>query len=627
MGSLKLARHILARTLLLAGHALAPTQQVALSPAALVGPPARVIFAGDLLADPVTRHLSRAEVASMQPVAPDTQAVTAYDVLRFIKHAELELEVPLEPGRLMRGLEVRPNTTVKVRATVRDGQLDLERAQVEIRPSLDGPAWVNVRGLYADSRGYLRARISGFPDLILGSKLPTDLRALADIFEQQGAAAEWTTVRLGSRKLASAPGPAAVKDRLTSSLRNAQLVLGEIELADGPVTVGRGVVLAVEPGSRAQLRGTADNLTLSVDAGLQQIELEQEGFELQGGRGRAQVEVVYQRDADGKVGLTTEVRGLELETSRVQLTGADGSSLKLGEGRITGGQLRLRDVHAPRDSVLGTRAGRTLESLQLSFSGQIEEAHKELRAEFGSARLRVGPSWFEGTAQVREGVLTVDGTVDLDARLQRVRAGAGAVRMSAQEIALSGRGHLTLTDQGALRLSGRDLQVQAVLGDTRFEVGDGFSFALRDGARLRGSGVSLSHDQRGLTFSLSRPSEISAELESGHLQLARGQRIRFGTGSLLRIGLEQLQLGPQTAPSLRGQLSLQGQLDHSGAVAPAAEHLGLSATTIEGLSQRLNVEVGGFRLEPNGDFEMNEVRVGVEATVDRLGGSVRRNPT
>ncbi len=560
---------------------------------------------------------------SERPTLPIDPAIL-FDALRLVRQARVSLSVPLAPGPLFPGLAVKEGTVARVEVQVRDGELDLPGATVELLPALDGPLFTRVKGIGFGANRRLAVRLGGFPDLQLGPPVPSRVEALSDWLRDGGP--DELGVRLFGVKVGKvsaervaklAPDPVELLTEPQTpgapQLEGARVQVTDVVLDEGVLLLGPlgRVRVGCEAGGSLELSG--GEARLEADLRWSELHLTHERLKVADGEGRAVVRVEAQlagfhgeRDGEAPT-LTVHARleDLQLRASEMHAHLPGGDFAELSLAHCAGGTVDVEwrsgsgsEDGWPRFRCALPRAGGTLTKGRVTLP--IEGRPVPVEAESSS---------FDGSIVATNDTLAVKGALTVHGRVAAFQPTAMAVSLDLYDCELHGDADVELDLQRGAVLRGRGLRgrtrirearVQGWLEQVSLDVEDGSTAELElERLVLTPSGDAIVEGEGELALRLHRMfvRHQRATLEGDAARLEGRARVRLDT----REGVELD----------RAQMAL------------AAAHWGLGVTLGNGLSARMDgryaMRLGGARVDVEREkFELDDVRDGnVRADITR----------
>lgn len=573
--------------------------------------------------------------------------VDGLSLLDGVKDAHVQLEVPLKEGRYEIGgvkVTVQPNTKARVDVEVKDGKIvpvkDGFGTKMTIDPPLKGPLGITGNGTYVKGdkkgEGKLKADLGHFFDVGLTKKTNLDLG---------------TTVR----GLAAQSGKASKGSGLPSGLVDTERLTfgaGDVKLKDGRLNLGSAQV-DVGPGSQLELKGDAKKAELNGHLNLRQISVKQDGLELAGGPGTADLHVSADRAADGGYAVSAKLSKLsgDFEQIRAQTPGTVGgdpdhlalAGVKLRDGTIdlatrfspsgkstvtdhrVQGQIEAKTADAKlsvpdADGVAELRANAhdlktsfevSSDRIQIdgSFRGDLEV--KGLQSESAGASIDLHHAKATGavalSVDTKEGQLSaqIDAS-NIDVRLDDYRGEANGLSADLARTEVQGSGKVELDSKKGLRVTG-DLALKGEIDELKLHTAgpEGSTiFDLKKGSKFEGSVRSLSVDEtKG--FELDAHVRVDAGIERAKVELP-GVRAT-GDGDIkgqtdLKIGGGEVRFENADA-----QVALNA---NEGTIAPGGDKLSLDLD--RGSKMKLSLKQASYSAG-NGQIAMD---IGPGSTID-----------
>ncbi len=430
-------------------------------------------------------------------------AVRPADVLRQVKSADINVKLPIRAGESLTGplgikmAKALANTTVSMQLKAQDGVLDLKNAKVTFDPPLDGPLWTEVPKVSVQN-GKVTIQVTGFPDINVGPKLPSDMKGLAGTLEElnQGGAVKAGVLGMDLVKV-KVPGEVAgagktvgdAADKLGHFIDGARsgeasISMKNVTLEGGKVGLGGNNSIELEKGSKLEMSGSLNDLRMTGNVGFKNLGLKQEGVELKGGRGSAQMEVRFQQ-ANGKGNVTTKLDKLNLAVESVVTQRKNGDSISLGQGVLKNGSIELKTAISG-DGLVPTRPGAaSLEHLSIErFEGTIKAAQLTIPDGKDTAQVRVESATMKGSLKIDADRILLDGDLtNLKAEVKDFQGGAPGVDLDLQRIGLSGGGAVKLDTENGLSMKGQ-VKVDAEIAHATLGAKGGPSTELAGGSKM-----------------------------------------------------------------------------------------------------------------------------------------------
>lgn len=437
--------------------------------------------------------------------------------IKLVKNGKFQIEMPLPEGGLPGiPLTVKKGTTVKLEGEVKDGKVNFDKTNVTFHPMLDGPLWMDVRGVKVSKEGQVSFDIQGAPDLQLTQKFPSDLSGLVNTV--QGLTAKGKVgVGVWGIHLAdvSAPpiGPKQVSDLMAkggagmAALNGAKISIQDAELNEGKLSLGSAGEVDVGPGSKFNISGTGTDLTLQGRANVKNVAINTAGVQLQGASGSTDLNLHLTRAEDGTNTLKTQLSNLNVDTQYAVSRRPNGDFIKLANGHINNGNLRLEESFKLGEDFTPTDLKTHLSAVSLQdFSGTLEGARLTVPDRDGTAQVQLGRSTVAGNVDISADHIAFHGQVDAKARLKDFQGGLGPAFVDVKQADIQGSGKLDLDTRGQFSLTDGNFGVKADVTKAGLD-GSGLGLPLQAGVgadvNARVSGVNFS-PQTGLQVDRSK---------------------------------------------------------------------------------------------------------------------------
>jgi hypothetical protein len=605
-------------------------------------------------------------VAGASPLS--AAGVTPSQVMKGVKSADVSVEVPVKAGELA-GMTVAPGTTARMALSVKDGNIDFAKSRMVFQPPMRGPLGARISDIQMRADGRAEVDIPGLPNAVIGHPAPANLGAFMEKLQSSNSI---PVKVLGITVSDLRGGSGAGGSGSPVDLASARVSAKNVTFQDGALALGNAGRMRFGPDSKLELSGTLRQLEMKGRVSLRDMDLVAGGTRLSGAEGTADIAATW--SASGPVGrnglpshgtLTARLDNLSFNAESAVSRRPNGDFIELAKGKVEGGSISIRQAIQN-----GQSAGPADASISLGkFDGTVTRAQLTVPDGTGTAQLALRDSRLTGSVKIDNddvrfaGDIALDGTLsDFDTR--PTARGTGAHVDSA---ALKGHAHVTLDTQEGVRLAGRaavDVQAQGVdvgqrgisiqdaatrvsgtadvtLDSRGLSLGNGdlkLSASARDGKVALGNDLTLDlkagttvdaalqkvvFGPRSVALDLGA-TRVEAALDGGQLRMPGGSPLKFKDGAKLSFTLDRLSVPSEGTPSASGKMSLVANLGADEIDrASLARVPGLGITSAQGLDQQLRVNVGRFDLESTGRYEVRELSVGIEATVDRLTGVIR----
>lgn len=421
------------------------------------------------------------------PFSLDLAAVrlVSAQLLRFVRHARVELTVPLAPGTLLPGLQVMPGTTASVEVTVREGAVDLANARIQLLPPLDGPLFTRVDGLGVGADGRATLRVTGLPDVKLGPRLPAALSEIADGLERADSTIDVGVrvfgIRLGSVEVSGAGAVEAAQQLARGDapgspvLERARLGLLDVELQPGALELLPGVSARLAEGCAFRLSGTAERMEINGRLALEGVQLHAGQLTVEDGEGSANVRVELDRRASEGWRWSARFEDALVRTGHAHVPGRGEDFLRFDALSVEGGLLELRDQRALNlDDLLRGLSFADTHLHADHFDAQLSAGFITVAREGErSSDVVLARSRLSGTLTSERGEAFIAGDLELDTRIRELHSPGESLALVLADSQLSGGARVRLSLDEGLHLRGGELRLVTAIEHARVRAMEG----------------------------------------------------------------------------------------------------------------------------------------------------------
>jgi hypothetical protein len=618
--------------------------------------------------------------------AIDLPFADAIDALKLVEHGDFRIQVPLKSGERLNGFRIRPGTVLDVSLQVCDGKVDMDHMHLRFSPALDGPLWIDVQGIVLTASGNASVQVRGMPRAETRSRGTQSLDQLArQLLELTGR--QKMDVRVLGKKIISVPAPDLDKVMMTinadellngSNLGGLRVTARDMTFRAGEVALGDRGTLRLGAGGRVNMDGTAERMELRGALDVNKLSWHADGVQMDSISTRGTIALDYRNPADGPPTLSGQVQG-QFGSGPLQVQHSRGT-LQIDRASVAEGTVRF-DGFEPVAQTPGGLPARP-QRLDVKLPGieaELRSAAGGLQTPMGGGQFQLGNSSFDGSVSIDStgAVLRGEGAVQAVVRDVRVAHGGASAAIGQAQVEARGeatvraeaglfmqRGtaaeqapmaqvmpQVSVTASGELGFSARDIELQApgaeartasaegraggavsldtrhwgevdgsnvsgrvILGQGRVVIGDQLDLQLLPGTSLEGAISSLAVRGTGLTAKVSSGA-VSAGFSGGRVTMPTGEQLQLGRGQLV-MRLDQASISSHQAPGATGTLSLEATASAPTVTLPMAR--------AENAGGTVKLDIGRFRIDPDGTFELLGVKVQLAGGADRVAG---RMPT
>lgn|GEM_PF-5490212 len=588
-------------------------------------------------------------------------------VLGGIRSGDLSISVPMKAGELA-SMDVGPGTSARMSLSVKDGVIDFAKSCMVFEPPLRGPLGTRVYEVKMREDGRAEVDIPGLPNAIIGNPAPAKLSGFIESIQS----ATSIPVRVLGIRVGDLRGGGGSGGPPPMDLGATRISATNVTFQDDAVPLGNAGRIRFGADSRLELSGTLKDLSLKGHVSAADMDLAAGGTRLKGAHGTADFDARWV--ATGALGanglpssgtLAAKLTNVSLGAESAVSRRPNGDFIELAQGQVSGGSITI--TQAIRN---GAPLGPADADLSFSqFDGMVTRAQLTIPDGTGTAQLALKDSKLKGSVainndQVRfagdialDGVLTdfdaapgaggqsahVDsaavkgsGRVDFDTLAGMKLAGRATVDVAATGVdvgqrglslrdssaKVSGTADVTLDAQG-LTLGNGDLRLSASARDGKVSLGDSLTLDLKAGTQVDAALKKVVFGRRPVALDLGA-TRVEAQLDGGTLKLPGGAPLELKDGARIAFSLDHLSAPAQGIPSASGTLSLVANLGANEVDrASLARIPGLNLTSASGVNQQLRVNLGRFSIAHDGRYEVRNLSVGVEASVERFTGVIR----
>ena len=543
-----------------------------------------------------------------------------FDILKEVRDGQVDLSVPMNAGSLSGGLvKVKPGTVMKLSAKAVNGELSYSDVKVTFEPPLDGPLWTTVPGAYVTSSGEIKANVSGGPDIGIGPKLPRNLGALADTLN--GMMANGAGVDLF--------GMPAARTAMAGSdlvqLDKAQLSVKHATFNGNVLSLGDAGQIAIGTGSTLDISGSLADLSVKGHVDVTKLALHQDGVELSGGAGSADLDLHLTTGADGQGKVTAALDHLSLDCEHAVSTRANGDFIKLATGKLTDGSVRFeQDFQLDVKTHQVTPGTSHLNQVDVGhFEGTVEGAQLTVPDADGTAQVKVGTSTLSGNLHITPDQIHLDGTLDGHAELVDYQGTELGHPVDVKDLKLDGKGDLSFDSQTGVKLSHGAFGEDLLLNGGKLSVPGLLDLELAPGAHVHSTVTDAVVGKDGFSADFAPGTQVEAGLNSGSLHLPGLGALPLGKDSKLALDCDSLSYTSGGLPAASGKLSVTAEVDLGKIDLGLLKKIpGISLIHLDGVHATLRVDIGRFTLAKDGAFSIHDVKVGVSGAIGDLSGTL-----
>ena len=208
--------------------------------------------------------------------------------------------------------------------------------------------------------------------------------------------------------------------------------------------------------------------------------------------------------------------------------------------------------------------------------------------------------------------------------MKDVNAGEKGIRFSGGQGRVTGKADVSIED-GALRLSKGTLKLSASVEDGKVRLGDAVNLDLKKGTQLDVALQGAFFGNGQVALELGPKTRLNAVLDGGTVMLPGSPTpLVFKDGTKATFQFDRLSIPENGLPEARGSISIDASVDAGQLDAGSLAKLpGVTLTRLEGFEQHFKLDVGRFSIRKDGRFDVDDVKLSVEAKVKHFGGQVQ----
>lgn len=553
------------------------------------------------------KNLAEAKAAtqnkSTSPIAhPSIQALA-----ESIEDATVSMRIPVPAGSygvwpLRFKVPANPPTTASFKMKVVDGKIDPTSVKLTFEPAIDGPLWVESRGMTVNKKGHFIAEMKGFPNvdisaILFGSvKMPTTFKELPAFGARLESIFQSTVGRI-----VPLPTVDASFDTLTNS--GIDLDVTEVSLYGKKLSLG---------GDSYVIPGRDGRYRFTMSAGVAQLTGRGELLDARFADGTAHLNGV-QGKADLSLSIRSDAKGPRVEGSISNLEG----TMRCGKFvRDSGDRWHFNDARVKDSEISLTTEGGKL---------QVRAAFHSLDADMRTSRISTGESVsidipegaFSGSVMVNGESVTGKGYVkDLKATLP-----ATHLPLAGMPASISGG---TITATGAFEIfEGGGFAIENAAADLAIDdgkIGDAQTpFVLQ---MTKGTTAHLEFPKLALggndptTAMIEGRGNIQLRLAGGHFAPQNGPRLDIAAGSTGSIDLQALRWLPnqpfgEVQAALTIDAKVGGALNQGVTLANGA-----TLRSVDAHAEHIRLSVGELNLHADGRFDVRKIALGLNSVAN-----------
>ena len=604
-------------------------------------------------------------VAGASPLS--RAGVSPAQVLGGVRSGDLSISVPMKAGELA-SLDVSPGTSARMALSVKDGTIDFAKSRMVFEPPLKGPLGARISDVQMRPDGRAEVDIPGLPNAIIGNPAPAKLSSFVESLQN----AQSIPVKVLGITVGDLRGGGGASGESPVDLGSARVTAKNVTFQDGAVPLGNAGRVRFGADSKLELSGSLRDLSLKGRVSVADMDLSAGGTKLKGAHGTADFDARW--IAHGPAGanglpasgtLAAKLTNLSLGAESAVSRRPNGDFIELARGEVSGGSITI--AQAIKN---GAPAGPAEADLRFNqFEGTVTRAQLTVPDGTGTAQLALRDSKLKGSVAINNdqvhfaGEVALDGTlsdfdskptasgrsthvdsaavkgqahVDFNTLSGMKLAGRAAVNVEATGVdigqrgvsiqdasaTVSGTADVALDERG-LSLGNGDLRLSASAKDGKVSLGDSLSLDLKAGTRVDAALRQVVFGHRSVAMDLGQ-TQLDAQLDGGKLKLPGGAPLELKDGARISFTFDRLSVPAQGIPSASGKMSLVASLGANEVDrASLARIPGLNLSSVSGVNQQLRVNLGRFSIANDGRYEVQDLSLGVEATVDRLTGVIR----
>ena len=592
--------------------------------------------------------------------------VSPAQVLGGIRSGDLSISMPMKAGELA-SMDVGPGTSARMALSVKDGVIDFAKSRMVFEPPLRGPLGVRISDVQMRPDGRAEVDIPGLPNAIIGNPAPAKLSSFVESLQNASSVpVKVLGITVGDLRGGGGNGASPV------DLGAARVTARNVTFQDGAVPLGNAGRIRFGADSKLELSGTLKDLSLKGRVSVADMDLAAGGTRLKGAHGTADFDARW--IATGAVGanglpssgtLAAKLTNVSLGAESAVSRRPNGDFIELAQGQVSGGSITIAQAIKNGAPVGPADADLTFSQ----FDGTVTRAQLTVPDGTGTAQLALRDSRLKGSVAINNdqvhfaGDIALDGTlsdfdstpaangrsthvdsaavkgqahVDFSTLSGMKLAGRAAVNVAATGVdigqrglsiqdasaAVSGTADVTLDERG-LSLGNGDLRLSASAKDGKVNLGDSLSLDLKAGTHVDAALKQVVFGHRTVAMDLGE-THLDAQLDGGKVKLPGGTPLELKDGAHLSFTFDRLSVPAQGIPTASGKMSLTANLGANEVDrASLARIPGLNLSSVSGVNQQLRVDLGRFSIAHDGRYEVRDLSMGVEATVDRLTGVIR----
>lgn len=597
-------------------------------------------------------------VAGTQAVGASGPAVQLdpIEMLGNLHTGDINVELPLDESLINHPLvRIDDNAKARVRWAVRDGQIDFENSRVQVE-GVRAAGLFKVRGAYFDDKGKLRLNMSG-PDINITEAAVGRSRMPRSMEDFAGAISD---------KYLQNPRNSERSGNGGNLLENLRFSAEGVALRpDRALSLGEGNNINFKPGTRIDVAGNLNNVSLEGRASINGVNLSAGNTGISLGEGDVSIRASAERRADGGVKANVDLRNLNLDVNRLQQSVGDGTGLDVQNATVRNGSVQMRlnvdgsgAATIPKLNAEGDFAAnslryddgtRRLQSDSVRFSLDADSSVGNDGLGLGDVKidnLRGHIQQFEIQGDRGEGMNLQDANVE-GGSLTRRRNAAGEFEHTGGIDRFSGTVDGQLNHAGIAGAQGSTrferttaegnihFDQAGVTGEVQVTEGTGRSSTVMDRSNIdlgKHGNVTIAAGSRadfelasaalGRTLQegrLEANGRLQGRLEDGQLNIGDHARLDLREADIdLNLRSVDKREG-ETLPRFEGdlKLSLDSNIDINQDVLRRA-----GVSTVQDARGKVSLDLQGASLNGDGRLEVKQAGVQLEATVGEISGRI-----
>ncbi len=220
------------------------------------------------------------------------------------------------------------------------------------------------------------------------------------------------------------------------------------------------------------------------------------------------------------------------------------------------------------------------------------------------------------------GELNVAAKGKIDIGVKNAELGQKGMSMKLGESRISGSATVNIGD-GDFKITNSTVKLKASVNDGKVNLGDNISLDVKKGTSVQAALKSVAFGKHGTSMQFGPQTKLDAVLDKGTVRLPNGQPINFKSGTRATFQFDKLVMPDKGIPEASGKISINAALDADQIDLDELVKLpGVSLNKAEGVTQTFKLDIGRFDIKKTGEFNVDDVTFGIEASIKHFGGVI-----